>query len=241
ILSGDGKVPDAETAARHGMRYVHVPIHYRGITERELVRIVKTFRELKGPFYVHCFHGKHRGPAAAAVGRLVLDGVSRERAIAEMRQWCGTSDKYEGLYQAVAAQEIPSPEQTRRYAWDFPAAHHIEGFRKGMIGVSRAFDHLKALSGREWKPDPDHPDVDPVNEADKLAGLFERLGGLDELRARPADFLEWTGEAAREARRLNGALADLERGDGKARGPAGRSFRALKKLCDTCHVDYRND
>ena len=79
ILSVDGKVPDAALAERYGMKYVHVPIQYKGITAAEVAQITKTFREQEGPFYVHCFHGKHRGPAAAAqLGRLVLDGIARE-------------------------------------------------------------------------------------------------------------------------------------------------------------------
>ena len=32
ILSVDGKIPDAEEAAKYGIRYVHVPIRYGGIT-----------------------------------------------------------------------------------------------------------------------------------------------------------------------------------------------------------------
>ncbi|MCA9003240.1 MAG: hypothetical protein KDB61_15055, partial [Planctomycetes bacterium] len=86
ILSVDGKIPDAATAAELGMRYVHIPIQYSGIDENEWLEIAKTFREVEGPFYVHCFHGKHRGPAAAEVGRLILDGISREHALAEMYQ-----------------------------------------------------------------------------------------------------------------------------------------------------------
>ena len=35
ILSVDGKTPDVEAAKKLGMRYVHVPIQYRGITESE--------------------------------------------------------------------------------------------------------------------------------------------------------------------------------------------------------------
>ena len=108
IVSVDGKVPDHETAAKYGMRYIHVPIHYSGISEDEMVRLAKAFRETEGPFFVHCFHGKHRGPAGAAVGRLVLDGISRGQAIAEMRQWCGTAAHYPGLYAVVATGEIPT-------------------------------------------------------------------------------------------------------------------------------------
>ena len=82
VISVDGKKPELELAQKHGMRYVHIPIEYKGISDEELLQIVKTYRECEGPFYAHCFHGKHRGPAAAAIGRLVLDGASREEAIA---------------------------------------------------------------------------------------------------------------------------------------------------------------
>ncbi|MDP6369233.1 MAG: hypothetical protein QF615_06460, partial [Planctomycetota bacterium] len=56
IVSVDGKVPDSATAAQLGMRYVHIPIQYKGITEDELLALAKTFRELEAPFFVHCFH-----------------------------------------------------------------------------------------------------------------------------------------------------------------------------------------
>ncbi|MHC5022009.1 MAG: protein-tyrosine phosphatase family protein [Planctomycetota bacterium] len=101
ILSVDGKVPDAATAGKYGMRYVHVPIRYSGIKLGELKKIAKSFRELEAPFFVHCFHGRHRGPAGAMVGRLALDGATREQALAEMRL-CGTASKYRGLYGTIA-------------------------------------------------------------------------------------------------------------------------------------------
>ncbi len=119
ILSVDGKAPDAELAIKHGMRYVHVQIRYRGTTEKEQLEIAKTFRELKAPFCVHCFHGKHRGPTAAALGRWVLHEVSRSQAIAEMRQYAGTSGKCEGLYATIACAEIPDDRAARDCAFDF--------------------------------------------------------------------------------------------------------------------------
>ena len=33
-------------------------------------------------------------------------------ALAEMRQWCGTSPKYEGLYAVVASGAIPAAGET---------------------------------------------------------------------------------------------------------------------------------
>ena len=138
VLSVDGKTPDVEGARRHGLRYVHVPIQYKGLSEDQIAKIAKTFRELEAPFYVHCFHGKHRGPAAGALGAVVLDGLDREHAIAEMRHWCSTASKYEGLYAAVATAAIPTAESTEAYEFDFTSAQHFDGIRDAIIVLTRS-------------------------------------------------------------------------------------------------------
>jgi len=234
ILSVDGKAPDEEAAERHGMHYVHVPIHYSGISSDELVRIAKTFREAEGPFFVHCFHGKHRGPAAAAVGRLVLDGATRAQALAEMRQWCGTSWKYEGLFGTIASGEMPTRRQSARYAWDFPAAHPLGGFRQAMVGVARHWDNLVALEKRDWKADPKHPDVDAQNEAAKLLGLFGRANGLDQIKKSPEDFRDWMDTSVEQGDKLLRALKAGET------GKASKALRVIKQSCGSCHASYRN-
>jgi protein tyrosine phosphatase (PTP) superfamily phosphohydrolase (DUF442 family) len=194
ILSVDGKAPDAETAKKLGMRYVHVPIRYRGIEQDELLKIAKTFRELEGPFYVHCYHGVHRGPAAAAVGRVVLDGAPREQAIAEMRQYCGTSSKYEGLYGAIAFGQLPSAEETQAYPFGFEAQHQFRGFRHAMVDLARSWDLIKALSKRDWQPDPSHPDASARNEAAKMVDMFAAMTKMQtEIAgyAQPDEFEKW--------------------------------------------------
>jgi protein tyrosine phosphatase (PTP) superfamily phosphohydrolase (DUF442 family) len=240
ILTVDGKAPDAETAARLGMRYVHVPIRYRGISADDLLRIAKTFRELPAPFYVHCFHGKHRGPAAAAWGRIVLDGAPRERALAEMRQWCGTSEKYGGLYETIARAEVPTVAETRALDWDFPSARGFEGFRQSMVGVSRSYDLLERLSKRGWRTDPEHPDVSATNEAAKLEQLLAAGRDLDETD-RPADFRAWLDESVEHARTLRESVTRAEAGGEGAVATADAAFTAIRERCDACHKGYRND
>ena len=234
ILSVDGKVPDAATAARYGMKYVHVPIQYRGISEDELEHITKTFRELEGPFYVHCFHGKHRGPAAAAVGRLVLDGVSREQAVAEMRQYCGTSKSYEGLYATVAEAPIPDKATTEALPWDFPAAHPFEGYRQIMVATPRSFDSLTAMKENGWKATAEHPDGDPVGESAVLTSLMKQALELPETAQRPQDFREWIQTSYAKSQELHDALlaADLAAADA--------AHKAVKASCTACHAAYRD-
>lgn len=240
ILSTDGKTPDADTAAKYGIRYVHVPIKYSGVSRGQMLRIAKTFRELEGPFYTHCFHGKHRGPTGAAIGRLVLDGQSREHTLEEMRQYCGVGKSYPGLYAAIANDEIPSADETAAFDWDFPSAHPLRGFRSAMIVAPRAHDNLALLAKRNWAPDPDHPDLDAVNEAAKLRQTFEAAAAMDEVQKRPEDFRTWLTETVKWSRELHESLQAAATEGDAARTRAGTALGEIKKRCAACHKSYRN-
>jgi protein tyrosine phosphatase (PTP) superfamily phosphohydrolase (DUF442 family)/cytochrome c553 len=240
VLSVDGKVPDEELAEKYGMTYVHVPIQYKGISDEEIAKIAKTFREKQAPFYVHCFHGKHRGPAAAEIGRIALDGIPRDQALAEMRQWCGTSETYEGLYLTIAQANIPTAAATRSLAFNFPVAHPIEGFRAAMIDISRNDDNLKFLAKRKWQPDPEHPDVVALEEATQLAKTFERSAKLDDVAAKPPDFQKWYADSVAASAELRDALAALKAGKGTT-DAADASYKKLTAACNACHDVYRND
>jgi protein tyrosine phosphatase (PTP) superfamily phosphohydrolase (DUF442 family) len=240
ILSVDGKAPLAEAAERLGMRYVHVPIQYRGITEDELLRISKTFREQEGPFYVHCFHGKHRGPAAAAVGRLVLDGAPRDQAIAEMRQWMGTSPSYEGLYRCIAEGAMPTAEQTMAFPWDFTAQVEFEGMRGAMVFAARAHDNLKALQSGGWEVDPTHPDLVPEREAHRLMQIFERSLESDEVQAEGPAFRSMYAALVDDARSLEAALTAFRSGEADQLEPAAALMARIGQTCKACHREHRN-
>ena len=252
VLSVDGKVPEAELAAQHGLRYVHVPIQYKGITEDELLRITKTFRELEAPFYVHCFHGKHRGPAASAIGRVVLDGAPRDRAIAEMRQWCETSGKYEGLYSTVATVDLPTPGDSAAYAFDFEPAHQLDDLRVGMVKMTRHFDNLELFEAADWQPLADHPDLDLLQEAVQLHQLTSQVhdlgatadweddfrGWMDESTARTAELVRTFSECSKE--QLAASAEGADDAESAWRSRARELFQALDQSCKACHTVYRN-
>jgi protein tyrosine phosphatase (PTP) superfamily phosphohydrolase (DUF442 family) len=87
VLSVDGVRPDIERAHKYGLRYVHLPIGYDGMPSQQALRVARAVRDLPGPVHVHCHHGKHRGPAAAAVARLCLDErCTVEDALAWLRR-----------------------------------------------------------------------------------------------------------------------------------------------------------
>lgn len=240
ILSVDGKAPDAATAARYGMRYVHVPIQYSGVTDEEQLAIVKTFRELEGPFYVHCFHGEHRSAAAAALGRLALDGISREQALAEMRQWAGTSPKYSGLFWDIATAEIPDEAATAAHVFDFPAAAPLDGVAGAMVQIARAFENTRDSIAVDYGVDPAHPDIEPLNEAQKLEQLFEASMRLQEVVSAPQDYRDWMQTSLADSKKLVAALRELRAGDAAAKDRVTSAVKAINASCNACHTPYRN-
>ena len=241
IVSVDGAVPDAALAEKYGMRYVHVPIHYKGIAADEALRLGKTFRELPGPFFVHCFHGKHRGPAAAALARCLIDGASRPQAIAEMRQWMGTAPEYEGLYQTIATQRLPTVEETAAYRFDFPAEHRAEGFVAGMVELARAFDNVKDAAKHDFATNPAHPDLDALHEARKVERLLEGCRETEASRGAKPDFRGWMDEANTAADELVAALERMRKGTDGALAEASGRVGLIGKACKACHKVYRDD
>ncbi|MEM6671607.1 MAG: hypothetical protein AAF726_02115 [Planctomycetota bacterium] len=243
ILSVDGKVPDSEGAAREGLRYVHVPIQYKGIDDDQIARIAKTFRELEGPFYVHCFHGRHRGPAAAAIGRVAVDGLSRDRAIAEMRQWCSTAQKYEGLYATVATADIPTAAETEAYEFDFTAAHAFGGFREAMVAMARISNELDLVRDNDWRPDPAHPDVDPLQSATQLHQFLVACSEMDEMATYPDSFAKWMDTCRNGSGELVELLTECRAEKVEPESLYERIdavYDAVSQSCLDCHGDYRN-
>src|SRR5262245_28510235 len=120
VISVDGARPDVERARKYGLRYVHLPIGYDGVPREQALRIARAIRDLPGLVYLHCHHGHHRAPAAAAVANLCLDErCSATDAVAFLKE-AGTSPKYKGLYASAEDFRRPTPGELDAVADDFP-------------------------------------------------------------------------------------------------------------------------
>jgi protein tyrosine phosphatase (PTP) superfamily phosphohydrolase (DUF442 family) len=168
IISVDGARPDVERAHKYGLRYVHLPIGYDGVPDEQGLRIAKAVRDLPGPVYVHCHHGQHRGPAAAAVARLCVDDRCSVEAALEGMQRAGTDPHYTGLYAAPKEMHRPTREELDRVPDDFPEVAEVAGLAQVMVEVDERWGRLKLARAAGWKPPPDHPDIDPPHEALQL-------------------------------------------------------------------------
>jgi protein tyrosine phosphatase (PTP) superfamily phosphohydrolase (DUF442 family) len=240
ILSVDGARPDVAQAKKYGMRYVHLPVGYDGIPREQALRIGKAVRDLPGPVYVHCHHGKHRGPVAAAVAHLCLDeNCGVETVVAEMRR-PGTDPRYQGLYAAPREFQRPTPEEMDRVPADFPEVAPVAALAEFMVAIDGHWESLKQVRAAGWKPPPDHPDIDPPHEALQLLEQYREAGRLPAVGEQPEEFRRYLAEAESASQALEAALR-LAKTQGRADGPAAEAaFKKVEAACLRCHGKYRD-
>ena len=241
LISVDGAAPNVEAARKLGLRYVHLPIGYDGVPREQAVRLVKAMQTLPGPVYVHCHHGMHRGPAAAAVCGLATEGWTEEQAITWMER-AGTSPDYRGLYTSAREFVRPSAEELERAGAELPERAKVPALAELMVRVDERWDHLKAVQKSGFKVPPDRPDLDPPHEALQLAEQFRELLRLPETKERGEAFRTAAGAAARDATSLEEALRTFARGPTReARHGVEQAFVAAGKGCTTCHASHRDN
>jgi len=196
ILSVDGIRPDVEGARKFGLRYVHLPFGYDGIPADRALSIARAARDLEGPIYIHCHHGRHRGPAAAGIALVGLDRCSPEDAT-ELMKNLGTSEHFSGLYRSVR-EFRPGPGAIGGADGSFPEAAKTERLTSTMASVDRTWDQLGAWRREGWPADQSGRSAD---SALSLSEMFRETGRVQGA-GRPEDFMKRIEEAGREAARL---------------------------------------
>jgi protein tyrosine phosphatase (PTP) superfamily phosphohydrolase (DUF442 family) len=234
VVSVDGARPDVAGAARHGLRYVHLPVGYHGIPREQVLRLAKAVRDLPGPVYVHCHHGRHRGPAAAAAVQLCLDpGWTPDRAEAWMTA-AGTDPKYTGLTGLPKSLVRPTADELDRLPVDFPATATVPDLTRLMVDVDARWDHLRLAKAAGWVTPKGHPDVDPPHEAVMLAELYREAVRLSEVKAKGGEFLKQFADAEAAAAELSAAIR------GKDADAAAKAFAECQAACAGCHQGHRD-
>jgi protein tyrosine phosphatase (PTP) superfamily phosphohydrolase (DUF442 family) len=236
VITVDGAKPDVGRAHKFGLRYVHLPIGYDGVPEGQGLRIAKAVRDLPGPVYVHCHHGKHRGPAAAAVARLCTDDRCGVEAALEGMRLAGTDPHYTGLYAAPKELRRPTADELDRVPADFPEVAAVTGLAQLMVEVDDRWERLKLARAAGWKAPPDHPDVDPPHEALQVVEQYREALRLPRTKERPDEFRRWLDEAREAAEGLEAALRP---GGDKGVDPEA-AFKKVGDACTRCHGTYRD-
>ena len=240
IISVDGARPDATRAKKFGIRYVHLPHGYDGISRNLQLQLAKAATELDGPLYVHCHHGKHRGPTAAAIICMTKDSWDSVQA----EQWlkaAGTATNYSGLYETVRSFKKPLPEELKALHSDFPEIATVSALVDSMVEIDQTWERLEAIRDAQYRIPKEHPDIRPPNEAVILWEHYREAQRVPDitnydpgllLRLKAAEDEAHT--AAQLLRRFSAnPTADL-------RNRLDAAFDAMGNRCTTCHKAHRN-
>src|SRR4051812_38380013 len=232
IITVDGAQPDLERAHAHGIRYVHLPHGYDGIPAQTQLQLIKAAETVEGPVYIHCHHGQHRGPVAAAVVCMAEKNWSAVEAEAWLRK-VGTGTNFQGLYGTVRSFQKPNAAQLEAAPAKFVEAQRASGLVDAMVSIDETFDRMKTLRAAAATGGPDNH---LLNEATLLREHFREAQRLAEAKKRGAEFMKQYAAAESQAGAFEDALSSST--DGVS---ADRAFKALGNSCAACHRTYRDE
>ncbi len=233
IITVDGARPDVKTARKYGLRYVQIPFGYSNLPREQAVFIARAVRDLPGPIYLHCHHGQHRGPVAAACAMIALEGWNRAESLAFLKR-AGTGTNYRGLWDSVRQFRAPSAEELKKAPHQYHSIAPTAPLMQTMVKLDELHDSLKAAQNAKWRARADHPDSDAPHEALMLREIYSELLRDNNTAKRPADFRAWLSQGETAAVELEAAL---RAGDNRKADVAQKKVTAT---CNSCHVVYRN-
>ncbi|MBX7166184.1 MAG: hypothetical protein K1X74_07530 [Pirellulales bacterium] len=234
IVSVDGARPDVAAAERHGLRYVHLPHGYDGISQQRARELAKAVATLPGPIYIHCHHGKHRSPAAAVVACVETGLLAQQNALGVL-SLAGTSPNYRGLYRAAESAQRIDPAELDALLVEFHSIVELPPMADAMVAIDQTTERLKQIAAAGWKPPAAHPDLDPAHEALLLREHFTELARQPDCQARSEAFR--AGVAANET-----AAGKLETALREGQSPAvyDEAFQQTQRVCVDCHRKFRD-
>lgn len=242
IISVDGAKPDVLSARKFGLRYIHLPHGYDGIPSIRGLELAKAVRELEGPLYIHCHHGKHRSPAAATVACVVAGLLDKEQAVGVL-QLAGTSPHYIGLYKAAAEASPVESSVLDNLDVEFVATAPIPPMAEAMVALERQLDLFKLISEAEWGVPAKHPDLVPAHQSLLFREEFTEMLRMDEVQETSADFKRMLRESEVHTEEMKAILNDI----GKRKPGAAERVRLdqllskVSQQCKQCHTQFRDN
>lgn len=238
VISVDGARPDVDLAKKYGLRYVHLPHGYDGVPEQRVKELARAVRDLPGPVYIHCHHGKHRSPAAATVACVSTGLLSSSQALVVLKA-AGTSEHYRGLYQSAESARLLESHLLDELTGGFPEIAALPPMAEAMVSIEHHFDHLKKFAAGNWKLDPEHPALTPAHEALLLREQYTELLRTDEVRKKPEEYQRILRDGEAAALELESLLRN-ESPDNMTAKKAAAVFSVLTLGCSACHKTFRD-
>ncbi len=157
--------------ASFDVRRVHIPIGYDTVSQADLDALIVAWRDCPKPLYIHCHHGKHRAPAAAAALLRRLGRLDPQAGEAVLTR-CGTSRSYPGLYRVVRTTTPISLAAFSALTVPLHAHQQAGTMAEAMANLDRVWKKVKATSQSHWQPPKTHPDAAPAADC---AAVTEHL------------------------------------------------------------------
>jgi protein tyrosine phosphatase (PTP) superfamily phosphohydrolase (DUF442 family) len=241
VISVDGARPNSIGAKKYGLRYVHLPHGYDGISEERVKELAKAVRDLEGPIYIHCHHGKHRSPVAAAVA-CVASGLCRPEDAVPILKAAGTSREYRGLYESADSARRLDDELLDQLHVEFRETADIPPMAESMVALERTHHQLTEIASAGWKAPAAHPDLDPAHEALLMREHFTEFLRSEEVQEQPERFRQLMRESESAARTLELGLRESARDSDSSRdfAPLVSALQRVTQNCTACHREFRD-
>ncbi|MEM6689955.1 MAG: cytochrome c [Planctomycetota bacterium] len=224
LVSVDGVQPNLELANQYHLRYVHIPLRYQGVSRSQHLLLAAFADTSSEPTYVHCHHGQHRGPTAAAILGLLQGQLSRTAAIDVLRT-AGTSRNYPGLWNSVRQWQPIKASETMPI---LSSSVKPQPMTDSMAEIDRFYDqvahHFKNDSEVNWL----RLSSDTQWLLDSLTE-FRRMHSSESSR-----FRALSDEAKKRAAELRAAVSKQDT------DAATSKITLLGKTCVKCHTRFRN-
>lgn len=229
IVSVDGAIPDVAMAKKFGLRYVHIPIGYDGVPIRASIDLAEVVRQTQGSVFVHCHHGRHRGPAAAAIAAMANGEIDKAKANAVLEE-ARTGRQYQGLWRDVA---------NFKRSWNKASTSSlVEKAEVGLLArsmsqLSRSMESFDESLGHRQNAHESSNEMPPSQIAVLIEEGFRESMRAPELITN-TEMARQMSDATKLAHEFRIAL---DRDDWTV---ANRKLRDLKQTCASCHRAHRN-
>ena len=228
IINVDGSAGPAEEAKKLGIRTIHLPIGYDGISRETMAKLAVAMGVSRKKVFVHCHHGKHRGPAAVAILLAAEGGWKTEQCLEWMHE-AGASPKYSGLYADVSAFKPLSPAELALVKpADLPEAAQVPARITQMARLDELFDHVRKS---EEKQGPS-------------LLLHEMLVEIKRNEMGDEAYLTLLSDAVLAAQELHELASSKTPADTRSTTPEPaawqRGVARLEQSCSACHAVYRD-
>lgn len=236
IISVDGIKPDLQRATEYGMRYVHLPHGYDGIAPDRLLEIAKALRTLPGPIYIHCHHGMHRSPTAAAAGAVTAGLVESSRA-RKVLEIAGTTPSFRGLFTVVDRAKPLAPDVLDQLQVEFREISPVPQIAESMVAIDEVFDELKLAQKNHFAKITKERGVEL---ALMLKEHYTELLRTEAAQQKGKDFAALITSAIEDSEKLETLMKSLESDSESANASVEMAFETLKRGCVQCHQQYRD-